>query len=247
MGNKKVYFVSDVHLGASYIRDPRAHERRFVSWLKRVGPTAGAIYLLGDVLDYWFEYREVVPRGYVRLFGALAELSDAGVEITWLKGNHDIWIFDYLPGELGIRVVDGALEEDILGRRFFLEHGDGVGRKSLGFRLIRSVFRNRVAQKLFSGIHPRWTVPFAHRWSSSSRAGGKAEGEGSLVGPLLDFSARYASAHPSVDYFVYGHLHEALERDVPGSKAKMFVLGDWIERFTYGVFDGHEFRLLSDE
>ena len=124
---KLTYFISDLHIGAGYIGDTHDHERRLVAWLDAIAPTARAIYLLGDVLDYWYEYRTVVPRGYVRFFGALARLADSGVEIIWLKGNHDIWIFDYLPNEIGLAVHDGVMQRDIDGRRFVMEHGDGVG------------------------------------------------------------------------------------------------------------------------
>ena len=126
MALKKVYFLSDLHLGASYFADPRAKERAVVQWLDSIKNTAAEIYLLGDILDYWYEYRTVVPRGYVRFLGKLAELSDAGVKLHWFIGNHDIWIFDYLPSEIGVEVIDGSVEREIMGKRFFLAHGDGV-------------------------------------------------------------------------------------------------------------------------
>lgn len=169
MALKKVYFLSDLHLGASYFADPRAKERAVVQWLDSIKNTAAEIYLLGDILDYWYEYRTVVPRGYVRFLGKLAELSDAGVKLHWFIGNHDIWIFDYLPSEIGVEVIDGSVEREIMGKRFFLAHGDGVGRHEWSFALIRGIFRNKFCQWLFAAVHPRWTIPFAHRWSSHSR------------------------------------------------------------------------------
>ena len=144
MALKKVYFLSDLHLGASYFADPRAKERAVVQWLDSIKNTAAEIYLLGDILDYWYEYRTVVPRGYVRFLGKLAELSDAGVKLHWFIGNHDIWIFDYLPSEIGVEVIDGSVEREIMGKRFFLAHGDGVGRHEWSFALIRGIFRNSV-------------------------------------------------------------------------------------------------------
>lgn len=243
-----VYFVSDLHLGATYIADHRAHEARVVKWLRSISDDCTELYLLGDILDYWFEYREVVPRGYVRFFGQLAEMSDNGIKITWLKGNHDIWIFDYLPAELGISVVDGSLEVEIDNRRFFLEHGDGVGKKSAGFKIIRSIFRNKTAQWLFSAIHPRWTVPFAHRWSSSSRETGMAvtTDNEAMLKPLVDFSRDYALSHPDVDYFIYGHLHimASLKLDTDGAP-QMIVLGDWIRHNSFARWDGKELKLLQ--
>ena len=169
---RNAYFLSDLHLGARYFRSAHEAEKRAVAFLDHIKDDAAEIYLLGDVLDYWYEYRYVVPKGFVRFFGKLAELADNGVKITWLIGNHDIWIFDYLPSELGIEVADGVLEKDILGKRFFLSHGDGVGRMPLPFRFMRALFRNRFCQWLYSGIHPRWTIPFALGWSRSSRKRG---------------------------------------------------------------------------
>lgn len=144
------YFIADLHIGAKYITDPRDHERRVVDFLRSIKDDAKTLYLMGDVLDYWFEYKKVVPRGYIRFFGALAELADAGVEIIWFVGNHDIWLFDYLRDEIGLKVVDGVEIREIDGKRFFLSHGDGVGRIRPGFRIIRSLFRNRFCQWLLS-------------------------------------------------------------------------------------------------
>ena len=141
------YFLSDFHLGARYIDNPAAHERRIVDFLESVKNTAKEIYLLGDILDYWYEYRYVVPRGFVRFFGKLAELSDNGTDIYWFIGNHDIWIFDYLPNELGVKIIDAPIVKTIGGKRFFLDHGDGVGQRKRSFRILRSVFRNKTCQK----------------------------------------------------------------------------------------------------
>lgn len=241
----KVYFISDLHLGAGYIPDRHAHERRIAAWLDEITPTAKALYLLGDVLDYWYEYRTVVPRGYVRFFGALARMADAGVEIVWFKGNHDTWIFDYLPSEIGLKVVDGVLDTEILGHRFVMEHGDGVGEMRRSYRLIHRVFRNRFAQRLYSAIHPRWTVGFAHRWSSHSRKNGcrpRPLNAHSTNDPLISWSLNYAKQNGHVDYFVYGHRH--IEADVEiAPDTRLIVLGDAFRLMTYGCFDGREFTL----
>ena len=169
MKQELTYFASDFHLGAKYIGDPKRHERAIVDWLRSIAPTCRRLFLVGDILDYWYEYKSVVPKGFVRFFGQLAEMADSGVEITWFIGNHDIWIFDYLPSELGIKVVKDSLTETIDGTEFFISHGDGLGRLSTGFRFLRGLFRNRFCQRLYSAIHPGLTVPFAHRWSASSR------------------------------------------------------------------------------
>ncbi|MDE6757468.1 MAG: UDP-2,3-diacylglucosamine diphosphatase, partial [Muribaculaceae bacterium] len=173
MSQKPIYFISDLHLGSTYDPHSRQRERLVTEFLESIADKAGAIYLVGDILDYWYEYRTVVPRGYVRFFGALAALADKGVKITWFIGNHDIWLFDYLRDEIGIEIIDGQLVTDIYGKRFLITHGDGVGKLPRGFRFIRSVFRNRVCQKLYASIHPRWTIPFALKWSSHSRSNEK--------------------------------------------------------------------------
>lgn len=242
MTRKNTYFISDIHLGASYIANPGEHERAIAAWLRAIAPTAARLYLLGDVLDYWFEYREVVPRGYVRFFGALAELADSGVEIVWLKGNHDIWIFDYLPAELGITVVDGLVDTVIDGKRFVMEHGDGVGESRSSYRRMRAIFRNRACQKLFSAIHPRWTVPFAHRWSSHSRSTGCAAVELHPDHRLMKFATGYERANGHVDYFVFGHLHLVANMEI-APQSRLIVLGDAFKAMTCGCFDGHTFSI----
>lgn len=246
MRGKHTYFLSDLHLGASYMKDSRDNEKRIVAFLDSIKEDADAIYLLGDILDYWYEYRYVVPRGYVRFFGKLAELSDSGVRIVWLKGNHDIWIFDYLPEELGVEVKDGSLIEEIHGRKFFLNHGDGVGNLDISFKIIRSVFRNRFCQFMFSGIHPRWTVPFAYNWSSHSRKGGEEKyiPEEKLLKNLKDFVADYHSRHPDIDYFVFGHVH-VLSREMMATGCEMIVLGEWIRTFSYARMGEEGLELLK--
>ena len=247
MEGKRSYFLSDIHLGAGYITDPRAHQARVVAFLESIAADASDIYFLGDVLDYWFEYRTVVPRGYVRFFGALARLADSGVRIHWFTGNHDIWLFDYLRDEIGIEICDpseGGEFVTIDGTLFYLGHGDGMGTQPLGFRIMRSLFRNRLCQKLFSCIHPRWTVPFAHRWSSHSRKASTPVEElsGADRARLELFARTLAKENPQLRYIVMGHYHVVV--DVPvTSRTHMVILGDWIRRSTYAVFDGKKLEL----
>lgn len=243
--SKLDYFISDLHLGAAYFMDTRMHERAVVNWLRAIAPSARSLYLVGDVLDYWFEYRHVVPRGYVRFFGELARLADSGVKVTWLIGNHDIWIFDYLPTELGIRVVDGVLSEEIEGRRFIISHGDGLGRIPTGMRVIRTLFRCRLCQRLFAAVHPRWTVGLAYKWSSYNRR--KHHTGPTATPPVTDPLVQWVRAEqlthptPPVDYYVFGHYHTVEDRMVEG--ARMIVLGDWITNMSYGTFNGTDFTL----
>lgn len=235
----KAYFLSDLHLGAPYFADSREAELRVVRFLDKVSKDADVIYLLGDILDYWYEYRYVVPRGFVRFFGKLAELSDKGIRIVWLIGNHDIWIFDYLPSELGVEVFDGYIIEDIDGHNFFMTHGDGIGKLKPSFKFLRKLFRSKLCQKAFSGIHPRWTVPFAYNWSRSSRKleGPSAADASRMMKNIKAFSKEFSSAHPEIEYFMFGHLH-LLERFRISDNAEAVVLGEWITMFSYAVWDG---------
>ena len=241
----RVLFLSDMHLGAAYIADARAHEARVVDVLRREGSSASHIYLLGDVLDYWFEYRNVVPRGHVRFFGELARLADSGVAITWLTGNHDIWLFDYLRTELGIEVVDApCIERRIAGKTFVLAHGDRIGSATPGFRFICSMFRNRVCQRLFAAIHPRLTVPFALRWSGHSRYKGRdgAATDAHRAAIIADATA-LAGRYPEADYIIEGHHHLAMQQPLAGTRATLTVLGDWLARESYAIFDGTNLKV----
>lgn len=236
----KTYFLSDFHLGAKYIDNPRKQEQRIVSFLESIRNDAKEIYLLGDILDYWFEYRYVVPKGYVRFFGKIAELADSGIKIYWFIGNHDIWIFDYLPSELGVEIVDGSQIKQIDGKTFFIAHGDGLGDESRSFRMLRAFFRNRFCQRLYAGIHPRWTVPFALNWSRSNRVNGEDRPFG-CDEPLQRFVTNYKEDQ-KIDYFVFGHRHVAVDKSI-GNNSRLIILGDWIKLYSYAVYDGNDLRL----
>lgn len=242
---KKAFFLSDLHLGASYYPDNKEIERGVVAFLDSIKNEAGELYLLGDILDYWFEYRNVIPRGYTRFLGKIAELSDAGIKITWLIGNHDIWIFDYLPKELGIEVVDGICERNVLGTTFSMQHGDAIG-GSPKFQLMRKIFRNKVCQKLYSGIHPRWTVSFAHYCSKKSRINEKTMGinQEGLVKDFRQWCEGKIVDGDKAQYYIFGHLHLFREEYLPEGR-KMIILPDWTSKKSYGVFDGREFYVMQ--
>ncbi|MBD5331660.1 MAG: UDP-2,3-diacylglucosamine diphosphatase [Bacteroides sp.] len=240
-----VYFISDIHLGAGYIADQASHERKIADWLDSIRPHARELYILGDALDYWYEYRTVVPRGFVRFFGALARLADSGTRITWLKGNHDIWIFDYLPEEIGLEAIDGVADRIIDGKRFVMEHGDGAGEPRPSYRRMQKIFRNRFCQRLFAAIHPRWTVEFAHRWSSSSRM------KGVLPPPrlydddrLVIFAKDYMARLGHVDYFIFGHRHTPLTHSI-APHTTLMILGESFTRISYATFRGGILELKS--
>ncbi len=249
----KTYFLSDLHLGAGYVADTHEHQRRVVRFLRAIEPDAEAVYLLGDVLDYWFEYRTVAPQGYVRFFGELARLADAGVKIVWMTGNHDIWFGDYLRREIGLELIDcrgAGIERTIAGAKFFLGHGDNFGRQPRSYLLLRRLFHSRVARWLFSGIHPRWTVPLAHAWSSHSRkAGGYSDWtaiDSHARRRVDEYARELAAADPDLRYIIIGHHHAALDEAVTPS-CRLVVLGNWITSSDYAVWDGHTLTLTKFE
>ena len=240
MTNKNTYFISDLHLGAQYMASDLDRERRVCRFLDSIKDDAAELFLLGDILDYWYEYKYVVPRGYIRFFGELAELSDAGVKITWVTGNHDVWLFDYLRDQIGMTVFKGHTEVETQGRRILISHGDDVGVQPTMYRFTRWCFYNKVCQFLYASIHPRWTYPIATGWSNENRTSRNPEQlreiSENAAKRLLDFSREYHAAHPQVEAFVYGHLHVARMNNLEGLPPVIF-LGDWISLCTYVVLD----------
>ncbi|MDR0537560.1 MAG: UDP-2,3-diacylglucosamine diphosphatase [Tannerellaceae bacterium] len=237
---KKIYFLADAHLGASYHQNPIAVEKKLTSWLEKIKHDAAAIYFLGDMFDYWYEYRYVAPKGFVRFLGKLAELSDMGIEIHLFTGNHDIWMFDYLPQEVGATIHRDVLTVNLLGKRFFIGHGDEVDYRSRAFRFLRAFFRNPICQLLYGGIHPRWTFGFALRWSYSSRLDGlrKAEHRNDQGEAYLkSFALKYLNAHSDIDFFIFGHIHTLLDYSL-SDKARLIIVGDWIKHFSFAEWDG---------
>ncbi|MDR1500127.1 MAG: UDP-2,3-diacylglucosamine diphosphatase [Tannerellaceae bacterium] len=246
---KKIYFVSDAHLGARSHADPLAVEKKLVHWLDSVRGDAAAVYFLGDMFDYWFEYRYVVPKGFVRFLGKVAELSDAGVEMHFFTGNHDVWMFDYLPKETGAIIHRDVLTVDLLGKRFFLGHGDEVDYRSRLFRFLRVFFRNKFCQLLYAAIHPRLTFGFALGWSLRSRQSGRRKeadeayrGEASEY--LVSFAKEYMKTHPDINFFIFGHRHIMLDLML-GRSCRLVIAGDWIKYFSYVEWDGRDLSLLT--
>lgn len=243
---KKAYFISDAHLGALYFTNNREHEGLLVTFLDSIKDDAAELYLLGDILDYWYEYKYVVPRGHVRFLGKLAELADAGVKIFWFTGNHDVWLFDYLASEVGLKVLKGNTMMEILGHQFLLSHGDDVGYQKPMYRLTRWCFYNPVCQWLYASLHPRWTYPIATRWSKKNRVTRPQDHENKLKDVccqrLETFCNEHAAKHPEVKHYVFGHVHLARQVSLNGDRT-MTILGDWIDQYTYATFDGKEVLL----
>ena len=246
---KKIYFASDAHFGNRYVDNPVAAEKKLVRLLDRIKDDALAIYFLGDMFDYWYEYKYVVPKGHVRFLGKLAELSDLGIEIHLFIGNHDIWMFDYLPNEIGAVIHQGPLTIDLLGKHFFLAHGDEVGKQAFGFRFLQAMFRNKVCQFLYAGIHPRWTFGFARSWSLSSREKGlpiAMTNPQKPSGYLINFAKEYLQTHPDIDFFIFGHCHIPFDSALSPT-SRLLVAGEWMTHFTYIQWDGNQLTLSQFE
>ncbi|MBO4723287.1 MAG: UDP-2,3-diacylglucosamine diphosphatase [Muribaculaceae bacterium] len=243
---KKAYFLSDAHLGARYITDKREHEGRLVAFLDSIKDDAAELFLMGDILDYWYEYKYVVPRGHIRFLGKLAELADAGVKIYWFTGNHDVWLFDYLATEVGLKVLKGNTMMEILGHQFLLSHGDDVGYQRPMYRFTRWCFYNPVCQWLYASVHPRWTYTIATGWSNNNRVTRPQADEERLKQVcskrLEAFCNEHAAEHPEVQHYVFGHIHLAQHLTLNGDRT-MTILGDWIDQYTYATFDGKEITL----
>ncbi|HEY5589947.1 MAG TPA: UDP-2,3-diacylglucosamine diphosphatase [Paludibacter sp.] len=239
-----IYFISDAHLGSLLVKDPRAQEKKLVDWFDSVKNDATAIYLLGDMFDFWYEYRTVVPKGFVRFLGKLAELNDAGIEIHFFTGNHDIWTFGYLENEIGLIIHREPLTVQLGSKRFFLAHGDGLHAEDRGFELLRKVFHSSTAQNLFRYVPPQLGQAFGYNWSKRNREKimhleSKFKGEENEN--LVVFAKKYGETH-DVDFMIFGHRHIALDLQLKNEK-RVIILGDFVGIFSYGVFDGENFRL----
>jgi UDP-2,3-diacylglucosamine hydrolase len=251
MGNK-IYFASDFHFGIPDSCSSLEREKRFVRWLDRVKTDAAEIYLMGDIFDFWFEYKTVVPRGYIRLLGKLAEITDAGIPVHLFRGNHDMWAFNYLQHELNIQLYRDPVIKKLGNKTFYLAHGDGFGPGDHGYKFIKKVFQLRFNQILFGLLHPDFGIPFALFWSRRSRSANQAkedvtERDRQFINQrLVVHSREVLETHPEIDFFVYGHWHLPVEIQLTSS-AKQFSLGDWITHFTYAVFDGENVRLEKFE
>ena len=242
-----LYFASDFHLGAPDYLSSRERENRIVRWLDSIKENAAEIYLLGDVFDFWFEYATVIPKGYIRLLGKLAELTDNGIKIRMFKGNHDMWMFDYFKKELNIEIISNELIFERGGKKFFLHHGDGLGPGDPGYKFLKSFFRSRFCQWLFARLHPNLGIGIAQNWSSKSRlSNNKVEELKDMEAEWLVSYSKELLQNRHFDYLIFGHRH--LPLDINLNKSSRYInLGEWINYNSYAVFDGQELILKSFE
>ncbi|MAD50894.1 MAG: UDP-2,3-diacylglucosamine diphosphatase [Flavobacteriales bacterium] len=239
----KIYFASDLHLGVPNKEKSLERERLFVQWLNEIKADAEAIFLVGDIFDFWFEYKKAVPKGYVRLLGKLAEISDSGIPIHIFTGNHDMWLFDYLEEEINATIYREPIEVSLKGKRFFIGHGDGLGPGDKGYKIIKKIFENKICQWLFERIHPNLGISIAEYWSKKSRiANGQKDETYHGEKEWLTQFCKEKKKTIEVDYFVFGHRHLPLEEDL-GDNTSYINLGEWVNYNSYAVFDGEKLEL----
>lgn len=242
--SKKIYFASDFHLGAPDYESSLIREKKIVSWLNHIEKDASEIFLVGDIFDFWFEYKRAIPRGFVRLQGKIAELTDKGILVHVFTGNHDMWIFDYLPKELGVKLYREPIEREFFGKKYFIGHGDGLGPGDKGYKFLKKVFANKFCQWCFARLHPNFGIWLADKSSKTSRAktGTSDEKYHGDENEWLYLFCKEKLESEHHDYFVFGHRHLPLEKKV-GDSSVYYNLGEWINYCTYLVVDENSVNL----
>lgn len=244
MSAKKIYFASDLHLGLPNLEESRSREKLFIRWLDMVKADAEEIYLLGDIFDFWYEYKRVVPKGYTRFLGKIAEITDSGIPVHFFTGNHDVWMFDYFPKELGVSLFREPIVREYNGKKFYIGHGDGLGPGDLGYKLLKGIFTNRTLQWLFSRLHPNFSLWFGNRWSVNSRYSKEISHKFREEEEQITRFARVQLKTSFHNFFIFGHWHSPVIYPLEGN-SNLILLGDWIVNNTYAVWDGESMNLCS--
>ena len=244
MENKKIYFAADFHLGYGGYQESLAREKKIIAWLSEIEKTAAAIYFLGDIFEFWFEYTHAVPKYFLRFFAKLLELKAKNIEIHFLVGNHDLWMKDYFEKELEIQIHHEPLILEAFGKKLFLAHGDGLGKGDQGYKILKKIFLHPFFQTIFRYLSPEIGMRLAFFSSKNSRKYAKNTHKTALEKnqKLIDFASEYLENYPKIDFFVFGHQHAPILQ--PIEKASYCNLGDWIYDFSYGVLDEKGFELL---
>ncbi len=246
--DKKVYFLSDFHLGAPNEVESRKREDRLVHFLQDARKDAGVIFIVGDIFDFWFEYKTVVPKGFVRILGTLAQMADEGIQLHIFTGNHDLWMQDYLSKELNAKLYFEPQQFTIQNKQFLIGHGDGLGPGDNGYKRLKKIFTNPICQWLFRWLHPDAGIQLANYFSRKSRAK-TGNADELFLGEDKEWLILYTKEQAktmSVDYFIFGHRHYAIDLRL-NEKSRYINLGDWIRLNTYAVFDGKDLQLLTWE
>lgn len=239
---KKAYFISDIHLGYPNPTESLIRERQVIDWINNTRHNASEYYFVGDIFDFWWEWKKVVPAGFVRFLGTIAELTDRGIPVYFFIGNHDIWMKSYLENEIGVKIIRQPLVKKIAGKQFYITHGDGLGPGDFTYKVLKKLFHNNFLQWIFSRFHPNFSVGLAHLWSRSSRSELHQYHYYGHDKEWLVLHTREVLKKHNYQYFVYGHRH--IPKHVHLSEHSAYInLGDWLINFTYGEFDGTNFEL----
>lgn len=247
MERNKIYFASDFHLGSQHNQLQR--ELRICRWLSMIEKDAAEIYLVGDIFDYWFEYRNSIPKGHIHFLSKIRELTKAGIKIHFFRGNHDLWMFDYFPKSYNIPVYANPIVQDLYGKTFYIGHGDGLGPSDYGYKVLKKILTNRMCIWLFSMIHP--TIGLALMKYMSSRSRRKKKDINRFLGPKREWLVQHAEKvlkEQPIDYFIFGHRH--LPIDFPLSQGSRYVnLGEWYKYNSYAVYDGNslDYKFFENE
>ena len=244
--DKKVYFASDFHLGTPSPDESLIREKKIINWLEKISSDAQYIFLLGDLFDFWFEYSKVIPKGFVRFQGKLAELCDRGIQIHIFPGNHDMWMFNYFQKELGVKIHHTPISFEIGETKFHVGHGDGLGPGDNGYKFILKVFRSPIAQWLFKILPPVIGIGFAQKWSASSRLSNISKGE-EFKGKDKEYLYQYSDLTEKTkhhDFYIFGHRHLLLDIEI-SPNSRYINLGEWVTDSNYASFDGNDFLLLK--
>ena len=248
MKNNKIYFASDFHLGIPDYESSLAREKMLVNWLEEVSKDAAAIFLMGDIFDFWYEYKNVVPKGYVRILGALAKITDSGIPVHIFKGNHDLWAFDYLEKEVGIKLHRKFEIFQFDGKKFFLVHGDGLGPGDFSYKFLKRIFECKINQFLFKLLHPDLGISLGLFFSRRSRLANNIKNKNKTANydlkkeMLYLYTMKMTKRYNDIDYFVFGHRHIVLHENIT-EKTQLVILGDWLSLFTYAVFSDGELSI----
>lgn len=244
MTAKKIYFASDFHLGAPNYKESISREKKIVEWLSEIQVDASELYLVGDVFDFWFEWKHAVPKGYVRILGKLAEMCDQGIPIHFFTGNHDLWTFGYLEKEIGLKIHREPIEVNLQNKLFYIGHGDGLGIGDAKYKVLKKVFTNKTCQWLFSRLHPNFSFGLANFFSIKSRIANKEKDEifNTEEEEWLTGYSKKILETKHYDYFVFGHRHLPLKIDLTSS-SKYINLGEWLKFYSYGVLENGELEL----
>ncbi len=239
---QKIYFVSDLHLGAPDKVKSLEREKYFVDWLESIKPEVGELFLVGDIFDFWFEYKHAVPKGYIRILGKLAEFNDLGIKVHLFAGNHDLWLGSYLSEQLGATIHDRPTIFSFFNKQFYVAHGDGLGKGDYGYKFLKKLLTSSITKFFIKFLHPDVGIGMANRLSGISRKqNDKHRPKHTHLTPPVSheserlniFARDVSKEKPEIDYFIFGHRHILYENELNGSESKVFILGDWVTYYSY--------------